>query len=127
MVLSRALSYAVLSGLALLTLASQIPLHNAATPLGQYGPNSLGHQTSPWQFNFSSAAPHLFSSVYGLLKQWPQTFFPNGHAIAAAEIPAFTKMYHGRQDEDFPASPEWLAMDVYMAQLASHCRVLLTD
>jgi hypothetical protein len=69
-------------------------------------------QSSPWGFNYSSAAPHYFSSVRGLLKQWPQTFFPNGHNIAAGEIPAFTKLYHGRQDDESPPSPEWLAFDM---------------
>lgn len=63
-------------------------------------------------FNFSSPAPHLFASAYGLLQQWSNTHFPNGHTMAAVEIPAFTLLYHGRMDEDDPPSPEWLAFDM---------------
>jgi hypothetical protein len=70
--------------------------------------------TSGWNFNFSSSAPHYFASVYGLLQQWPNTFFPNGHSIAPCEIPAFTKLYHGRQDGDVPPSPEWVAFDMFV-------------
>ena len=70
--------------------------------------------TSRWNFNFSSSAPHYFASVYGLLQQWQNTFFPNGHSIAPCEIPAFTKLYHGRQDGDVPPSPEWVAFDMFV-------------
>lgn len=62
--------------------------------------------------NFSSPAPHLFSSAYGLLQQWSNTVFPNGHTMAAVEIPAFTLLYHGRMDEEAAPSPEWLAFDM---------------
>jgi hypothetical protein len=67
---------------------------------------------SGWNLNFTSAAPHYFSSLYGLLQQWPNTFFPNGHSIVPCEVPAFTKLYHGRLDGDIPPSPEWVAFDV---------------
>jgi hypothetical protein len=70
---------------------------------------------SDWSFNFSSAAPHYFSSVQGLLQQWPNTFFPNGHAISVGTISPFTKLYHGREDSDPPPSPEWLAFDIGMS------------
>lgn len=63
-------------------------------------------------FNFSSPAPYIFSSVHGLLQQWPNTFFPNGHSIVPCQIPAFTNLYHGRQDGDLPESPEWFAFDM---------------
>nr|XP_036577999.1 uncharacterized protein CTRU02_12061 [Colletotrichum truncatum]KAF6785129.1 hypothetical protein CTRU02_12061 [Colletotrichum truncatum] len=62
--------------------------------------------------NFSSSAPHLFASAYGLLQQWSNTVFPNGHTMAAVEIPAFTLLYHGRMDEEAAPSPEWLAFDM---------------
>jgi hypothetical protein len=65
-----------------------------------------------WKLNFSSEAPHYFASVYGLLQQWPNTFFPNGHAIAPGEIQPFTKLYHGRWGDELPPSPEWLAFDM---------------
>lgn len=68
--------------------------------------------TSQWKFNYSSEAPHYFASAYGLLQQWPNTFFPNGHSIVPCEIPPFTKLYHGRMDGDVPPSPEWFAFDL---------------
>lgn len=69
----------------------------------------------PWRLNFSSSAPHLFSSMYLLLQQWGNTVFPNGHTLAAVEIPAYTLLYHGRIGGDLPPSPEWLAFDVEMS------------
>jgi hypothetical protein len=62
--------------------------------------------TSSWNLNFSSSAPHYFASAYGLLQQWSNTFFPNGHSIVPCEIPPLTKLYHGRLDADVPPSPE---------------------
>ena len=76
--------------------------------------NSVTESRSGWNFNFSSSAPHYFASVYGLLQQWPNTFFPNGQSIAPCQIPAFTKLYHGRQDGDVPPSPEWVAFDMFV-------------
>ncbi|KAK1598328.1 uncharacterized protein LY79DRAFT_666086 [Colletotrichum navitas] len=67
------------------------------------------------RLNYSSPGPHLFASTYGLLQQWSNTVFPNGHTMAAVEIPAFTLFYHGRMDEKGPPSPEWLAFDLEMA------------
>ncbi|KAE9367191.1 hypothetical protein N431DRAFT_83506 [Stipitochalara longipes BDJ] len=74
-----------------------------------------GVDTSQWNFNFSSSAPHYFASAYGLLQQWSNTFFPNGHSIAPCEIPPLTKLYHGRKDAEVPPSPEWVAFDIGMA------------
>ena len=76
-----------------------------------HGINDEGY--SSWHFNFTSAAPHYFHSFYGLLQQWPNTFFPNGHNIVPCEIPVFTRLYHGWMDGDLPPSPEWLAFDMY--------------
>ncbi|TDZ20512.1 Uncharacterized protein Cob_v006413 [Colletotrichum orbiculare MAFF 240422] len=67
------------------------------------------------KLNFSSPAPHLFASAHGLLKQAANTAFPNGHTLAAVEVPAFTLLYHGRMDGEGPPSPEWLAFDIEMA------------
>ncbi|KAK0662378.1 putative purine nucleoside phosphorylase [Lasiodiplodia hormozganensis] len=74
-----------------------------------------GRTTPPPLLNFSSPAPYIFSSINGLLQQWSNSFFPNGHTIAACDIPAHTLLYHGRHDADLPPSPEWLAFDVEMA------------
>lgn len=98
----------LLSAISGVTIAStlQQPLLNPETQLTE--------STSSWNFNFSSSAPHYFASVYGLLQQWPNTFFPNGHSIAPCEIPAFTKLYHGRTDGEVPPSPEWIAFDMFV-------------
>lgn len=77
------------------------------------------HHPQQWTLNFSSPLPHLFASIPTLLHQWGNTMFPNGHALAAVEIPAYTLLYHGlispidRDPE--PPSPEWLAFDVEMS------------
>ena len=76
--------------------------------------NEVTEIKSRWNFNFSSPAPHFFASVYGVMQQWPNTFFPNGHSVAPCEIPAFTKLYHGRVDSDVPPSPEWVAFDMFV-------------
>jgi hypothetical protein len=73
----------------------------------------------PWNFNFSSSAPHYFASVHGVLQQWSNTFFPNGHSIVPCEIPPLVKLFHGRMDEDIPASPEWVAFDMQVLCLES--------
>ncbi|GJD02663.1 hypothetical protein ColKHC_11488 [Colletotrichum higginsianum] len=71
---------------------------------------SNGHAA---RLNYSSPAPHLFASAYGLLQQWSNTMFPNGHTMAAVEVPPFTLLYHGRTDDAGGApSPEWLAFDM---------------
>lgn len=58
-------------------------------------PIEISDEYSFWKLNFSSEAPHYFASVYGLLQQWPNTFFPNGHVIVPGEIQPFTNFYHG--------------------------------
>jgi hypothetical protein len=65
--------------------------------------------------NFSSPSPYIFSSVPALLSQWSNTFFPNGHTIAACKVPKQTLLYHGRIDTSAPPSPEWLAFDIEMS------------
>jgi hypothetical protein len=85
------------------TIAQQKPLNNH---------ESVSVSTSQWNFNFSSSAPHYFASAYGLLQQWSNTFFPNGHSMVPCEIPPLTKLYHGRRDADVPPSPEWVAFDM---------------
>jgi hypothetical protein len=72
---------------------------------------------SQWNFNYSSEAPHYFASAYGLLQQWSNTFFPNGHSLVPCAIPPFTKLYHGRMDGDVPPSPEWVAFDMQVLPL----------
>jgi hypothetical protein len=104
---SRFLSLLLWTHCAYATALSQKPLISTDSP---DIPSLSG--TSYWKFNFSSPAPHYFASMYGLLQQWSNTFFPNGHSIVPCEIPAFTKLYHGRIDGNLPPSPEWVAFDM---------------
>ncbi|KAK6614173.1 serine protein kinase [Botrytis cinerea] len=77
---------------------------------------AINSHNAEGKLNFSSSAPHYFASVYGLLQQWPNTFFPSGHSIVPCEIPPLTKVYHGRRDgESLPESPEWVSFDIEMA------------
>lgn len=80
---------------------------------------ALKTHAAPWTLNFTSPYPHLFASVSTLLHQWSNTIFPNGHTLAAVEIPAYTLMYHGlispEDKNPEPPSPEWLAFDLEMA------------
>lgn len=96
----------------------QRPIHESLDKANDQGlENGPFHKLDAqrgWGFNFSSASPHYFSSVHGLLQQWPNTFFPNGHVIATAEIPTYTNLYHGRHDDELPPSPEWFAFDMYV-------------
>ncbi|KAB5554575.1 hypothetical protein GE09DRAFT_1173583 [Coniochaeta sp. 2T2.1] len=70
---------------------------------------------SPIRLNFSSAAPHIFHSTLSLLKQLPNTVFPNGHTVVPVVIPPLTLFHHARRDADAPSSPEWVAFDSDMS------------
>ena len=72
-------------------------------------------QSDHERLDFTSAAPHIFASVRDLLRQWPNTFAPNGHSITPCTIPRFTTLYHARMDGFAPSSPEWLALDPELA------------
>lgn len=61
------------------------------------------------RLNFSSTAPHVFSSVHGFLRQGYNTYFNHGFSIVPCEIPSFTPLYHGWLNDEPPKSPEWLA------------------
>ncbi|KAI1608270.1 hypothetical protein EDD36DRAFT_109126 [Exophiala viscosa] len=90
-----------LSLLGLTIAAQQIPLSSSI------------HEQS--NLDFTSFAPHIFSSLRYLLEQWPNTYIPNGHSIIPCEIPAYTNLYHGRRDGLLPSSPEWFAFDAEMS------------
>ena len=71
--------------------------------------------TAMKRLNFTSASPHIFSSLRSALQQWPNTVFPNGHSIIPCEVPAYTKLYHARRDGQIPPDPEWFAFDIEMS------------
>lgn len=103
---------------ALWDFLSQRPLDGSAEHATLLrGAEATGPQ---WTLNFTSPLPHLFASVASLLHQWTNTAFPNGHTLAAVEIPAYTLLYHGliaspAEAAPEPPSPEWLALDLEMA------------
>lgn len=54
------------------------------------------------------SSPFIFNSLLGVLKQWPNTLHPNGHAIIPVTISPYTLLYHARTDtQNPPPSPEW--------------------
>lgn len=69
----------------------------------------------PSRLNFSSTAPYVFHSVFGLLQQWPNTFFGFGHTIAPCTILRNTNLFHARLGDEAPPSPEWFAFDPEMS------------
>ncbi|KAK3071390.1 hypothetical protein LTR53_008701 [Teratosphaeriaceae sp. CCFEE 6253] len=87
-------------------------LSNFHSPVQQ--PLDLANTPTPL-LNFSSPSPLIFHSVFGLLQQWPNTFFPNGHTIAPCTIAKNTNLYHARSDGSFPPGPEWFAFDPQMS------------
>lgn len=100
---------------------AQRPLvdHPDDTAPDRQGDDGDGPPPPQWTLDFTSPLPHLFASVPSLLHQWSNTIFPNGQALAAVEIPAYTLLYHGLispEDRDpQPPSPEWLAFDPEMS------------
>lgn len=66
-----------------------------------------------------TTAPFIFDTVYSLLKQWPNTYGPNGHSIVAATIPLNTQLYHARPDGKPPKVPTFFAFDAYVCCIAT--------
>lgn len=59
----------------------------------------------------------IFISFASLLKQWPNSFFPNGHTISPGLIPTGTRLYHGNNNGTMSTKDgmEWLAFDPSMS------------
>ncbi|KAF5854068.1 hypothetical protein GGP41_006844 [Bipolaris sorokiniana] len=62
-----------------------------------------------------TTAPFIFDTVHSLLKQWPNTYGPNGHSIVAATVPLNTQLYHARPDGKPPKVPTFFAFDAEMS------------
>ncbi|ROW10808.1 hypothetical protein VPNG_05390 [Cytospora leucostoma] len=97
---------------------NNVHTHNTA-PGPQGGDDDVLSPSPRWSLDFTSPLPHLFASIPSLLHQWSNTIFPNGHTLAAVEIPAYTLLYHGLISPDDPhpepPNPEWLAFDLEMS------------
>ena len=58
-----------------------------------------------------TTASFIFDSVYSLLKQWPNTFAPNGHSIVTATVPPNTQLYHAKVWSGTPKKPTFFALN----------------
>lgn len=56
-------------------------------------------------------APFVFDELHGLLKQWPNSYAPNGHAIVAGTVAPFTQLFHGKHSPGLPDSLQFFAFD----------------
>ncbi|EMD40586.1 hypothetical protein CERSUDRAFT_121303 [Gelatoporia subvermispora B] len=64
----------------------------------------------------NSTAPYVFNTLASLMRQWPNTYHPNGHTIIPGVLEPFTLLYHARKDKLIvPPSPEWFAFDSEMS------------
>lgn len=61
--------------------------------------------------NHSTVAPFVFDSLHGLLKQWPNSYAPNGHSIVVGTVVPFTHLYHARRRPGLPDSLQFFAFD----------------
>ena len=55
-------------------------------------------------------SPFIFNSLFGLLKQWPNTLHPTGHSIVPVSIAPQTLLYHIRTDAQLPSSSDWFGL-----------------
>jgi hypothetical protein len=58
-----------------------------------------------------TTASFIFDSVHSLLKQWPNTFAPNGHSIVTATVPPNTQLYHAKVWSGTPKKPTFFALN----------------
>ncbi|KAK4156178.1 hypothetical protein C8A00DRAFT_12870 [Chaetomidium leptoderma] len=65
--------------------------------------------------DFSAVAPFIFDSVHGLLKQWPNSYAPNGHSIVAGTVPANTALYHASAQSSRLSKTAFFAFDAEMS------------
>ncbi|TFK69280.1 hypothetical protein BDN72DRAFT_768155 [Pluteus cervinus] len=107
----------VVASLALLATSSlevQVPLLSSEPTPAIRGPLI---EVGAGQWNLSvgpepDSTSHLvFDTVASLLQRWPNTRYRNGHNVVPGIIPVGTLIYHGRETQEIPNGPEWVAMD----------------
>ncbi|KAJ8125066.1 hypothetical protein O1611_g8575 [Lasiodiplodia mahajangana] len=62
-----------------------------------------------------NVAPFIFDSLHGLLKQWPNSYAPNGHSAVAGTIAPYTQLFHGRHGPGLPDKLQFFAFDAEMS------------
>lgn len=61
--------------------------------------------------SYQKIAPFVLDSIHGLLKQWPNSFSPNGHAIVLGTVSPNTILYHAQKSLGPPRKPTFYAFD----------------
>ncbi|KAH6909344.1 hypothetical protein BKA70DRAFT_1222196 [Coprinopsis sp. MPI-PUGE-AT-0042] len=118
---------AIASALALTALAkpAQVPLQ-ASGVKGSWNEDKV--DPNRWRLDVplrNNTSNFVFDGVSGLLQQWANTRYRNGHMIVPGIIPAGTLLYHGTTSHTMPSNAEWLATDPEHAHL--FCRELAPD
>ncbi|RWA05638.1 hypothetical protein EKO27_g9465 [Xylaria grammica] len=60
-------------------------------------------------------APLVFDSLHGLLKQWPNSYAPNGHSIVVGTVLPHTQLFHGKHGPGLPDKLHFFAFDAEMS------------
>ncbi|KAI0513224.1 hypothetical protein F5B22DRAFT_612738 [Xylaria bambusicola] len=79
------------------------------------GPESLSPPTNITPTSYHDAAPFVFDSLHGLLKQWPNSYAPNGHSIVVGTVPPHTQLFHGKHGPGLPDKLPFFAFDAEMS------------
>ncbi|KAL0932833.1 uncharacterized protein CTRU02_211796 [Colletotrichum truncatum] len=74
-------------------------------------PSLEDHPDEVWDH----VAPFIFDSVQGLLKQWPNSYAPNGHSVVAGTLEPATVLYHAKHGAGPPEKPTFFAFDAEMS------------
>jgi hypothetical protein len=74
----------------------------------------LGKQDAPFDpvQQAEVVAPFIFDSIFSLLKQWPNSYSPNGRTMVPGTIPAYTPLFHAHYGAWNPKRPKYFALDV---------------
>ncbi|KAK4162997.1 hypothetical protein QBC43DRAFT_320337 [Cladorrhinum sp. PSN259] len=107
----RRLPYVGVTIIGLLTAA--IVFLNAFRLPRPHKPIDHDHRNSA-QHAYDAVAPFIFDSVQGLLKQWPNSYAPNGHSIVVGTIPPHTLLYHAGSTR-LLKKPTFFAFDAEMS------------
>lgn len=85
----------------------------AAGLMASWRPFAMGQApaAAPTDGAWRTAAPFIFVSVQGFLKQWPNSYAPNGHSIVAGTLVPGTVLYHAKQSPGPPSKPTFFAFD----------------
>lgn len=102
--------------LLVLLLMLMLLLANSSFPSSSQRLENSRHRSACLDYpeDCRKTAPFVFDAVYSLLKQWPNTYAPNGHSIVAASVPPNTQLYHARPDGKLPKVPTFFAFDAYV-------------